>query len=195
MVIISVFIWKRTEWDTAELFKWGIFLVWLFQPARPHNFSFTIQSHNCSKTGDAIKIAEEQGCSHIDTKILHGSERAGDSRIESKDIGDGGDCNGHCHLWVRIGESFAYALREAGLLPGRNHDKHVINSNTTDMATENTPKTATHILFLIQSNLSSQFWRSNRMMQHLCKGFFHCVITWYLSLWWECLREKKQKEI
>ena len=61
---------------------------------------------------------------------LYYYERGPNSCIEGQDIGDGGDCNGYCHFWIDIGHPLTYAIHEAGLLPGRNHDKHVFNSNT-----------------------------------------------------------------
>ena len=61
---------------------------------------------------------------------LYYYERGPNSCIEGQDIGDGGDCNGYCHFWIDIGHPLSYAIHEAGLLPGRNHDKHVFNSNT-----------------------------------------------------------------
>ena len=91
-------------------------------------FSFPIQGHKCSKTGDVIKITKEQGCSCIDAKVLYGPERG--SCIEGRDVGDGGDCNGYCCFRLDIRHPLAYAIHEAGLLPDRNHGKHVIDPNT-----------------------------------------------------------------
>lgn len=61
---------------------------------------------------------------------MYGLGRAHDPCIEGQDVADGGNCDGHYHMCIGLGHSLSYAVHEAGLLPGRNHDEHIINTNT-----------------------------------------------------------------
>ena len=92
---------EGTTWEAAGLFKRGTVLArrsWLLQPAQTDPFSLPVQGHARPEAGDAVEVAEEQGGPRVDAEVLHGPEGGHDSCVESQDVGERGDRNGHCHL-------------------------------------------------------------------------------------------------
>lgn len=99
------------------------------QPVPVTGFPPSIQCHEGTKESDVVDEAEEDSRGSVHTEGLDRAERRHEADVESQDVGQGGDGDGHSRLFVSFCHAVLNLVTRHSPLPAGNHDEHVINTD------------------------------------------------------------------
>lgn len=94
------------------------------------SFPLPIQSHARAQKSDAVQIAEADRNPGVQAEGSDRSKGRAVAQEEGQSVGQRGDGDGDGSLLVRVGQPVGDAVQHPGLLPARDHDEHVVQSNS-----------------------------------------------------------------